>query len=155
MYRTKENITKDIELADFTDQVLSGKLDKTASTSDDELLSLESTILRLTEALPRETLEDAKAKQMLVRIKARARREEEEEAARPSVWKRLFDFQSNSQVAMLVAIAAIVVLVIVTLPASESSGSSMTGTAFSGSSLFPVLGVIGVLFVFYWISRRK
>lgn len=155
MHQSKENNKKDIELADFTDRVLGAEQDKTASTTDVELLSLENTILRLAETFPQEILTDAKAKQMLVRIKAGARRTEEEQAALPSFWKRLFDFQSNPQAAMLIAVAAVMVLVIVNLPASQNSDSSMAGTSFSVSSLFPALGVVGILLVLYWISRRK
>ena len=155
MYQKNESTEKDNELAEFTDRILKGRIEPFASTSDEELLSLEKTLLRLNDAFPPLPLEDARSKQMLVRLKARMRREEEEQVARPSFWKRLFDFQSNPQVGLLVAAAAIVMLVIISLPSVEPSGNSVSGTAFSGTSLFTALGLIGVLLVFYWISRRK
>jgi len=156
MYQPNETTKKDNELADFTDRVLQRKTDITASHPDEELLSLEKTLLRLNDAFPPEPLEDTKVKQMLVRLNARARREEEEAAAKPSIWKRLFDFQSNPQVGLLVAVAAVVVLVIVGLPSvQEPTGPSISGTAASGTSLFTVIGLFAVLFVFYWISRRN
>lgn len=156
MYSPNESTEKDNKLADFADRVLEGKLDLTASTTDEELLGLEKTILRLTDAFPPEPLEDAKVKQMLVRLKARARREEEETAAKPSFWKRLFDIQSNPQVGLLFAVAAVLVLMVVSIPAlQEAPGSSVSGTAFSGGSLITVAGLVGILLVFYWISRRK
>jgi len=156
MYQTNKTSPKDKELADFTDRVLQGRIERTASTSDEELLGLEGTILRLTDAFPPEPLDDAKAKQMLVRLKARVRREEEEQAAKPSLWKRLFDFQSNPQVALLITVAAVVMLAIIILPTVEQpSGSSISGTALSGTSFFTVAGLAGVLIVLYWISRRK
>jgi len=156
MHQPNETTEKDKELADFVDRVLEGKHDHTASTPDDELLSLEKTILRLSDAFPPEPLDDAKVKQMLVRLKARTRREEEEREAKPSIWKRLFDFQSNPQVGLLIAVVAVVVLVIVSLPAvQQPSGAPISGTASSGTSLLTVVGLAGVLLVLYWISRRK
>jgi hypothetical protein len=154
MYRQDETTKNDNELADFTDRVLQGKIDHNASSSDGELIGLEKTILRLTNAFPSDPLEDAKSKQMLVRLKARMRREEE--AAKPSFWKRLFDLQSNPQVGLLVVAAMVVVLLVVSLPSiQQPPGSSVSGTSISGTSLFTVLGLAGVLVIIYWISRRK
>jgi hypothetical protein len=156
MHRTNKTSPNDQELADFTDRMMQGRIEPTASTSDEELLSLEKTILRLTDAFPPETLDDAKAKQMLVRLKARMRREEQEQASRPSFWKRLFDIQSNPQIGLLVAVVAVLVIAIISLPALKTPGSAISGTAFSGSGPFPVMvAVAGILFVLYWISRRK
>lgn len=156
MDRPNETIEKDNELADFTDRLLDGKIDRSASTSDEDLLRLERTILRLTDAFPKETLEEAQSKQMLVRLKARMRREEEEKAANPSIWKRLFDLQSNPQMGLLFAVAAVVVLALVVFPSVQPPGSAVTGTALSGAGLFTTAGlVIGILVIFYWISRRK
>jgi hypothetical protein len=155
MNQKNESIEKDNELADFADRALKGRMESSASTSDEDLLSLERTLLRLTDAFPPEPFDEARSKQMLVRLKARMRREEEELAAKPSFWKRLFDFQANPQVGLLVAVAAIVVLAIVTLPSVQPPGSAVSGTAFSGSSIFTAVGLIAVLLVFYWMSRRK
>lgn len=155
MHPKNETTEKDNELADFTDRMIKGRVELSASNSDPELLSLEKTLIRLNNAFPPDPLEDAKVKQMLVRLKARARRGEEEQAAKPSFWKRLFDFQSNPQIGLLVAVAAVVLLVIISLPTVVPTGSSVTGTAFSGTGLFTALVLIGVLLVFYWISRRK
>jgi hypothetical protein len=156
MHRTNKTSPNDQELADFTDRMMQGRIEPTASTSDEELLSLEKTILRLTDAFPPETLDDAKSKQMLVRLKARMRREEQEQASRPSFWKRLFDIQSNPQIGLLVAVVAVLVIAIISLPALKTPGSAISGTAFSGSGPFPVMAAVaGILFVLYWISRRK
>lgn len=155
MYQPNESTQKDNELADFADRVLQGKADLAASTPDEELISLEKTLLRLTDAFPPEPLEDAKVKQMLVRLKVRARREEEA-AAKPSFWKRVFDLQSNLQVGLLVAAAAVVALIVISIPAvQQPTDSSVAGTAISGSSLFIVAGLVGVLIIIYWISRRR
>ncbi|NWF64000.1 MAG: hypothetical protein HXY38_06810 [Chloroflexi bacterium] len=149
-----ESTENDNELADFTDRLLSGKSAPSVSTSDEELLSLQKTVLRLHQAFPPEPLEDAKVKQMLVRLKSRMKREEQ--TAQPCFWRRFFDIQSNPQMALLVAAAAVVVLVIVSLPAlQQPAGSSVSGAAFSKTSLFTVAGLAVVLFVIYWFSRRK
>jgi hypothetical protein len=156
MHRTNKTSPNDQELADFTDRVLQGRIDPAASTSDEELLRLEETILRLTDAFPPETLDDAKAKQMLVRLKARMRREDQEQTSRPSFWKRLFDIQSNPQVGLLMAVVAVLVVAIVSLPLLQTPGSAISGTASSGSGLFPAMAaVVSILIVLYWISRRK
>lgn len=156
MHQPDKTTEKDNTLADFTDRVLQGNKDLSASNPDPELLSLERTILRLNDAFPPEPLEDARVKQMLVRLKARMRREEEEMPEKPSFWKRLFNFQANPQVGLLIAVAAVVVVVIVSFPAiQQPAGSSVTGTAFSGTGLFTVIGLLGILLVFYWMSRRK
>ena len=155
MNQKNETIEKDNELAEFADSLIKGRTDLSASNSDEELLSLKKTLLRLNDAFPPSQLDDARSKQMLVRLKARMRREEEELAAKPSFWKRFFDFQANPQVGLLVGVAAVVVLVLISVPSIEPSGSTITGTAFSGTSLFTGSGVIAVLLVFYWLTRRK
>jgi hypothetical protein len=153
---------KDDRLADFTDRLLGGETTPTASNSDEELLSLEKSLLRLTHALPPERLEEARVGQMLARLKARAKREEEEQAAKPSFWKRLFDFQSNPQVGLLIGVAAVVVLVLISLPEIPLAGSGITGTAgaepsviSTNTNLSVAAGLVLVILIIYWISRRK
>ncbi len=156
MYQQNESLEKDNELADFADRIMSGSANDSASTSDEDLLSLEKTLLRLNSAIPPKKLEDAQVKQMLVRLKTRTRREEDAAVSKPSFWKRLFDFQANPQVGLLFAVAAMVIIAVIALPALQVPGSSVSGTATSsGRSLFPILGGLGVLFVMYWLSRRK
>lgn len=153
MHRQNEQLDKDNELADFADRLLGGGKDITASAADEELLGLEKTLLRLDRAFSDESLEEARAKQMLVRFKARVRREEE--AAKPSIWKRLFDFQSNPQVGMILAVAMIFLLAVIFLPDSLPPGSSISGTASSGVDPFLLTGLFIVLSILYLISRRK
>lgn len=144
--------TKDNQLADFADQVLEGKMKRSASHADDDLIALEETILRLNSSLPSDSLNDAEVKQMLVRFKARVRREEQ--AARPSFWKRLFDFQANPQMGLILAVVVVVLLILV-IPAFPLGTSTVTGTASSSGGVWTALGLIGVLLFIYWFSRRK
>ena len=144
---------KDNQLADFADKALQGKINQSASISDAELVRLEETILRLKNTLPSNSPDAATTKQMLVRLKARMKREEESEKI--PFWKKLFNFQSNPQVGMILAIATVIILAVVTLPSLELGGNSVTGTANSTNSIFVVGGLIGAILIVYWIFRRK
>lgn len=154
MDRSTEQNDKDNELADFTDRLLNGKADRSASNPDEELRGLEKTILRLSDAFPPRNLDDAAVKQMQVRFKARVRREEERES-KPSFWKRFFDFQANPQVGLIFAVAAVLVLVVISLPSLGLTDPSTAGSAGSSATSWIAIGLAGVLLVVYWISRRK
>lgn len=141
------DIDKDNHIADFIDG-------KTASSSDPELVQLEQTILRLKQGLPNNALDSATSKQMLVRLKARMKREEE--TASIPFWKKLFDFQSNPQVGMLLAISAVLILAIVTIPSLQTGGDgTVTGTANNSNPTLIIGGIILILLGIYLRSRRK
>lgn len=126
---------------------------KTASNADDEMAALEETILRLNRSLPSAQLSDAEKKQMLVRFKARLHREES--AQKPSFWKRLFDLQANPQMGIVLAAVVVLIIAIVATPMLFPAGSSTAGTASGNSTTFIAVGLIGVLLVIYFISRRR
>jgi hypothetical protein len=153
MNRNDQHSQQDDKLAEFTDQVLTGRADRTASTADDDLIRLEDTVLRLNRAIPPHSPDNATMKQMLVRLKARVRRDER--TVKPSFWKRLFDFQSNPQAGMILAAVVVLVLLVVTLPSLSLDGSSVTGTASGGGGILAAAGVIGALVLIYWFMRRK
>lgn len=141
------DIDKDNHIADFIDG-------KTASSSDPQLVQLEETILRLKHGLPNKTIDSATSKQMLVRLKARMKREEE--TASIPFWKKLFDFQSNPQVGMLIAISAVLILAIVTIPSLQTSGGgTVTGTANNSNPTLIIGGIILVILGIYLRLRRK
>lgn len=154
MHQENEYTEDDARLADFTDRLLGGETAPIASVSDEELLRLEQTVLRLTHAFPPDPQKEARAKQMLVRFKSRARREEAQ-SVKPSVWRRLFDFQSNPQTGLLLAVVVVLVLAIVALPFLQPPGSSVTGSALSGGNFYIVAGLLLVLFAVYWAVRNK
>lgn len=151
----RNDLNTDIQLAEFADQVLEGKMNQTASSHDEELLGLEETILRLNRAFPARSLNDASSKQMLVRLKARMRREEKE--AKPSFWKHLFDIQSNPQMGMVFAVAAVLVLAVIAIPMFTSTdGTSVSGTASSPASLPVAAGLVVILLLaLLWFGRKK
>lgn len=141
------DIDKDNHIADFID----GKI---ASSSDPELVQLEETILRLKRGIPNKPIDSATSKQMLVRLKARMKREEE--SASIPFWKKLFDFQSNPQVGMLLTIATVLILAIVTIPSLQSgSGGTVTGTASNSNNIMLLGGFVLVILLVYWFSRKK
>ncbi|MBL8091847.1 MAG: LPXTG cell wall anchor domain-containing protein [Anaerolineales bacterium] len=152
---SQHDINKDNQLAEFADKVLQGKMNQPASSSDLDLLRLEETILHLKQTLPTDSPDAAKTKQMLVRLKARMKREEE--TAEVPFWKKLFDFQSNPQVGMLLVIVAVLILAVITVPSLELGGSSnpTTGTANNNTNFLIGGGIVGVLLLVYWIFRRK
>lgn len=153
MYRTTQNLQKDNELADFADRLLNDGMEQDASSSDVELISLEKTILNLKETFPPKKLDEDKARRMLAQVKLRASRELE--SVNQSFFQRFFSFQSNPQVGLLAAVAAVVILVLVGLPSVGTSGEALSGAALSDASYVPALGILVVLFILYWISRRK
>lgn len=153
MNQKKESIDTDTRLADFTDRLLGGETAPAASVSDEELHRLEQTVLRLTHTFPPEPQMDARAKQMLVRFKGRVRREEAQ-TVKPSIWKRLFDFQSNPQNGLLFAAVMVLVVAVVALPFLQSPGSAVTGSALTGGNFYIVAGLVLVLLIVYWFSRK-
>lgn len=152
---SQQDINKDNQLADFADLALQGKTNQPASSSDADMLRLEETILYLKNTLPSNAPNVATTKQMLVRLKARIKREEG--TVKIPFWKKLFDFQSNPQVGMILAVALILILAVVTVPSLEFGGGSnpTTGTADNNINVLIGGGLIGVLVLIYWIFRRK
>jgi hypothetical protein len=143
----------DDRLADFTDQVLEGKLTQTASTADEELLALEETVLRLNKAFPPVQLPEASGKQMQVRLNARMKREAEKPT--PSLLERWFGIGNiRPQFAMAFAAVAVLVLLAVLLPGT-TTGSSTTATAFSSSPGLVAGIALVVIVLVLWIMRRK
>jgi hypothetical protein len=91
---------------------------------------------------------------MLVRFKNRVSREEAR-AAKPSIWKRIFDFQSNPQTGLLLAVVAVLILAVAALPLLQPPGSSVTGSAMTNSNFYIAAGLALVLLALYWVSRNK
>jgi hypothetical protein len=145
----------DERLADFTDRVLSGQAKEIESNSDPELRKLEETVLRLNRTLPQTSLDEASVKQMWVRLNARARRESNR--SEDSFWKRWFPpNQVRPQFGMALGAIALIVLIVIVTPSFASGGSSTVATALTSSQgLATVLLLAGVIFLIFWMIRRK
>ncbi|MBI5825589.1 MAG: hypothetical protein HZB18_16280 [Chloroflexi bacterium] len=144
---------QDDQLADFADQVLKGKMKYPASPPTDTLPGLEETILRLSSSFPPNPLDDAAVKQMHVRLKARIRREEQ--SAKPSFWKKWFGRDVSPQLGLAFAVLAILVVVVISAPSLTTSGSSTAGTASAPVNIFIAGGLLLMVAIAFWVSRRK
>lgn len=151
----QNDIDKDNELADFTDRLLLGNQDPPASSTDAELLHLEETILRLKQTFPSETPNEARSKQMLARLNARLKREEQ--AMKPSFWKELFNLQANPQIGMIAAFVAVLVLVVLVTPTQNLGGAAISGSASTSSGgTFALIAVLLLVIVaIFWQARKK
>jgi hypothetical protein len=145
----------DERLADFTDRVLSGQAKEIESNSDPELRKLEETVLRLNRTLPQTSLDEASVKQMWVRLNARARRESNR--SEDSFWKRWFPpNQVRPQFGMALGAIALIALIVIVIPSFVGGGSSTVATALTSSQgLAMVLLLAGVIFLIFWMIRRK
>jgi len=147
--------THDERLADFTDRVLSGQAKEIESNADPELRNLEETVLRLNRTLPQTSLEEATAKQMWVRLNARARRENKR--GEDSFWKRWFlPNQVRPQFGMALGAVALLILLAVVIPSFTTGGGSTIGTALTSSQgVTAVFVLIGFILIIFWFTRRK
>jgi len=153
--KNSNSIKDDDRLADFTDQVLEGKLEKAESNADEELLGLEETILRLNRSLPSAPLDRATIKQMQVRLHARMRREAQEEK-RP-FWKRWMEPQFRPQLGMAFAVVMLLVVFVMLSPFLSGTSSPVTATALTlNNKNILIVGIlIGIISIFIWIKRSK
>lgn len=141
----------DDRLADFADQALAGRVQQPASHSDGELLPLEETILRLKNAYPPDPLDEARVKQMLVRLKSRIRREVKE--TEQPFWK---NWLTRPQARMAVAALGVLLLLALAFPFLTASGSSTPAAALTPSlGVYAAAGLAVVIVVILWTKRRK
>ncbi len=147
------NPHQDDQLADFTDQVIKGRMKTTASNPTDDLSGLEETILRLNSAFPQNPLDDAAIKQMHVRLKSRIRREGQ--TAKPSFWKKWFGSETTPQFGLAFAVLAVLVVILVSTPSLGTTGSPITGTASTPANIYVAIGLAGLFVVLYFFTRRK
>lgn len=147
------NLIQDNRLADFTDQVMEGSIKQAESNAEEELLSLQKTILRVNQAFPPTTLNEATIKQMQVRFNARMRREEQE--IKQPFWKKWFKPQSRFQFGMALAGMALAIVLITFVPALANTGSSINATALTSRQGSLVVALAGIIIYLLWIKRRK
>jgi hypothetical protein len=148
---TSQNSNLDDRLADFTDDMLEGRMKQTASTADEDLLLLEDTVLRLSKTYPPVSLDEARVKQMQVRLKNRIRRETQE--TEQPFWKKWF---ARPQVRALIGVVSVLLLFVIASPYLTAAGSSTTAAALTPTlGTFIALGLTIMLVLILWIKRRK
>jgi hypothetical protein len=145
--------TQDEKLADFTDRILNDQAKEIESNVDKELHDLEETVLHLKSTLPSASLDEATAKQMLVRLKARIRRESSQ--ARQPFLKKWFGTR-RTQFALAAAAVALLILIGIVTPWLSTAGSSTTATALTSTQSFVIgIALSGVILYIFWSVRRK
>jgi hypothetical protein len=148
---TSQYSNLDVRLADFTDDMLEGRMKQTASTADEDLLLLEDTVLRLSKTYPPVSLDEARVKQMQVRLKNRIRRETQE--TEQPFWKKWF---ARPQVRALIGVVSVLLLFVIASPYLTAAGSSTTAAALTPTlGTFIALGLTIMLVLILWIKRRK
>lgn len=142
---------QDDRLADFTDDVIEGHVQQSASNVDEELLLLEETVLRLKTTYPPVTLDEARVKQMHVRLKHRIKREKQE--ADQPFWKKWF---SSPQIRIAAGALCLLIIFVLVFPLIPAAGSSTTATALTPAQRpLVAAGLAGVILLILWIKRRK
>lgn len=153
MKMSQPNSTKpnpDDLLADFADRVLDGKTSVLASPADGELRGLEETILRLNQALPRESPDEQTLRRLQADFKARARRAGS--SSKP-VWQSQ---QSRQRLILVFAAIAILAVIFIALPFLTIGNGSTQATAGlqpGGAILLIAAGCIIAFLI--WQGRRK
>lgn len=147
------NSDRDDRLADFTDRVLNGQAGEIDSNADDELRGLEETILHLNQSLPPASLDKAAVMKMLVRLKARLRKDDERMT---SLLSNRRPVSIRPQWGMVIGILAVALAFVLVLPLLESSNSSTTATALASPlGIFSAILLAGLIVFTLWITRRK
>lgn len=151
----RPNSLQDNRLADFTDRFMEGRIKQVESDADEDLLDLEKTIIRLNQAFPPVSLDEATVKQMQVRLNARIRRETKE--AKQPFWKRWVEPQFRLQFGVMIMALALVIAIAISPSSFTTAGSSINATALTPmqNSIGVVLAGVILILLWIWIRRRK
>jgi hypothetical protein len=137
----------DDRLAEFTDHVLAGRIQQNASNSDDEQVLLEETILRLKNAFPPIALDEARVKQMQVRLKRRIQREAE--------GARAFPFPRFA-VGVAAGLFALLIGLVLISPLFPAAGPPMSAAAMDSlNAPLMMVALAGLILLVIWLKRRK
>lgn len=142
----------DDRLAEFTDEALAGRMQQAASDADEELLLLEETILRLRKVYPPISLDEARIKQMQVRLNNHIKRLAQDD--QQPFWKT---WLTHPQMGAVIGALVLLLIFLLASPFFSTAGSSATATAFAPtqSTVFLAVGLVAVAALVYWITRRK
>ena len=153
MKMSQPNSTKpnpDDLLADFADRVLDGKTSVLASSADGELRGLEETILRLNQALPRESPSEQTLRRLQADFKARARRAGS--SSKP-VWQSQ---QSRQRLILVFAAIAILTVIFIALPfLTIGNGSTQATAGLQPGGAVLLIAAGSIIAFLIWQGRRK
>ncbi len=140
--------TPDDLLADFTDRVLDGKASVPASASDPELRSLEGTVLRLKQALPREAPDEKTLRHLQANFRARVRQADSPTIPTWQVWR--------PRQRLVLAFAVALALLLIAFPFLPLDNGAVQGTAgFQSQVVILLVGVVCVVALLVWARRHK
>lgn len=143
-------------LADFADLINKDNTAEFDLSTDEELRGLEEMLLRLNRAFPYEPLNEDITKRMHADFGIRRRRQAQQEktSERRSWLASLF----RSPLALAVSTIVLVSALFFLLPSFTGLDSSLSGAAGGQTGLFGLLiavGIVAILFLAFWLGRRK
>jgi len=142
-------------LADFAERIRKGDVENFDFSADENLRSLEETLLRLHRAFPRETLKDETIKRLHADFGIRRRRQAlQEKPPVKSWWGSLF----RSPVVMTISAAVMIIILAIFIPSFTGLGSPLSASAGAQAMPFGLLAVFGIvvlLFLIFSLRRRK
>jgi hypothetical protein len=138
-------------LADFTDHALNENNTLVASSTDEELSSLEETILRLQQTLSREGPDKATLNRLQADFRSRLR---SAERSSRSTWQSR---QSRQRWTLAFIAIAFVVAIFFTFPLSlVDSGNTQATAGLQPQNVTPLLLAGGIIIgLVLWLSRRQ
>jgi hypothetical protein len=160
--KNNKNTVED-QLADFTDNILSGKIgntDETPLTPDPELQALEKTSLRLKNAFYEDGLSEEAIQRMRNNIVAQWRQKEKKE--RKPFWKTWMPSgtkwqsqRSRQRLSMAISLSLLIALMLVSIPFLNGNSTDQPATSVQSFNIGLVVVFCGLILLAIWISRRK
>ena len=149
----KYTIKQDDMLADFTNQILTGKTSAAHSSHpEEELRGLEETVLRLHRAYPQQTMDGKTTKRMLFDFEIR--KQKINTSSHPVFWWSQQTLQRSVLVLAVVAILVSVFLIIPFFALGNGGIQASAGLHPQGIGLL-VLLIGGILLVVWLVKSRK
>jgi hypothetical protein len=151
------------QLADFTDNILSGKIDNTDETPltpDPELRALEHTALRLKNAF----YEDGPSDVVIKRMRNNIVRQWQQKEMKKSLpfWKKWMgpsqkwqSQRSRRRLSMAISLSLLIALMLVSIPLLNGNSTDQPATSVQALNISLVVVFSGLILLAIWISRRK
>ena len=159
--------TVDDQLADFTDNILDGKIDNTVETPlapDLELRALEQTALRLKNAFHEEGPSKDAIQRMRKNITMQWRQQKNRQST--SAWKNFwlalnpfkqkwYSQRSRRRLSMAISLLLLIALMLISIPILNGYGTDQPATSIQNLNVSLVIVFCGLILLAIWISRRK
>jgi hypothetical protein len=164
MKKTKnKNNTVEEQLADFTDNLLSGKnhnTDETPLSPDPELQGLEKTALRLKNAFHEDGLNEEAIQRMRKNIVMQWQQKESQKSE--SFWRKWMPFRSQwqsqrsrRQWSMAISLSLLVALMLISIPLLNGHSTDQPATSVQPLNIGLAIIFFGLILLAIWIGRSK